>query len=297
MIRKLRLPLFLLSFIFLAVGAPHARSATAPQETVVLFVIDGVRWSEGMGDPQARYCPHLTTELKPLGEFYSNFRNNGFTVTTPGHAALLTGVHANLDNAGKERPHAPTLFERFRKATGGATDTCWVVSHKTKLNVLTHSDAAGFGAPYAAEFRGLKTGGTDELVVTTALRVLEKYPVRLMLIAVAEPDLEGHSKHWQGYLRAIERTDALAAKVWTWLQASPAYRGRTTMYITNDHGRHLQGIKSEWHSHGDDCEGCRHISCLILGPGGTPGRTVTDEHDQRDVFKWMATRLGVPTTP
>jgi len=283
---------FLLFSIALFFGA-----APAQPETVVLFVIDGVRWSEGCGDPQARYSPHLINELKPLGEFYSNFRNNGPTLTTPGHAALLTGVHANLDNSGKERPHVPTIFERFRKVTGAASDTCWVVAHKAKLNVLTYSTDTSFGASYAAQFRGGKDTATDELVVTTALRILERNPVRLMLIAVAEPDLEGHANHWQGYLRAIQRTDALAAKVWTWLQASPQYRGHTTMIITNDHGRHLQGIKSEWRSHGDDCEGCRHICCLILGPAATPGRVVTDEHDQRDVFRWMAARLGVPTAP
>ena len=38
------------------------------------------------------------------------------------------------------------------------------------------------------------------------------------------------------------------------------------MFITNDHGRHLDGKKDGFISHGDCCEGCRRIICLAYGP-------------------------------
>ena len=39
------------------------------------------------------------------------------------------------------------------------------------------------------------------------------------------------------------------------------YKDKTTLIVSNDHGRHIDS-KGGFQNHGDDCAGCRHIEFL-----------------------------------
>ena len=76
------------------------------------------------------------------------------------------------------------------------------------------------------------------------------------------------------------------------LETLPAYHGKTALLITNDHGRHLDGVKDGFVNHEDDCPGCRHIELLAIVPGVPGGQVVTRDLDQVDLAVTIAALLG-----
>jgi arylsulfatase A-like enzyme len=64
------------------------------------------------------------------------------------------------------------------------------------------------------------------------------------------------------------------------------------MFITSDHGRH-DDAHGGFQNHGDDCEGCRHIPFLALGPGIHANYQCSTLHTQQDVCKMVAHILGI----
>jgi predicted AlkP superfamily pyrophosphatase or phosphodiesterase len=281
-----------------AVQAPAAAPAIPAGQNVVVVVIDGVRYADSWGDPSHKNVPNMARELVPKGAFYPAFYNQGVTLTNPGHVALTTGHHQNMSNDGTEIPELPSIFHYYRQHTGAPATDAWIITSKDKLEILARTKsteaAAAFAPAVNCGVKGLGTGYRDD---TTTLRVakqlLTKHQPRLVLINLREPDSEGHAGNWEGYINAIQQSDKRVTEFWKWLQTQPHYKNTTTLFITNDHGRHT-GTGNRFKSHGDSCEGCRRISLLVLGPQVKAGKQPTQSRSQVDVTATIAQLLQVP---
>src|SRR5690242_13446850 len=140
-------------YILLACIVLCTAACTAQNNShVIIVMLDGVRYSESFGAKDT-LMTHIWDDLRPQGAIYTNFRNEGLTLTCPGHAAVLTGEWQNIANDGSQPFPSPTIFELFRKQTGLPEQSCAVVSGKPKLQVLTHSsDSIDYGSRYEAAF-------------------------------------------------------------------------------------------------------------------------------------------------
>jgi phosphopentomutase len=118
--------------------------------------------------------------------------------------------------------------------------------------------------------------------------VKSENPPQLMLINLLAVDVYGHANNWEKYLESIMQSDKYAAQLWQMIQQNPMLKDQTTLMITNDHGRHLDGVRSGFVNHGCRCEGCRHISLLVLGPDTPKGKIVTQEADMLDLSETIA---------
>jgi hypothetical protein len=78
------------------------------------------------------------------------------------------------------------------------------------------------------------------------------------------PDVDhaGHSGVWEDYLAKIREADSLTKALWDTIQTDAVMANKTTMFITNDHGRHT----TNFNGHGDSCFGCRHVMMFAIGP-------------------------------
>jgi arylsulfatase A-like enzyme len=76
------------------------------------------------------------------------------------------------------------------------------------------------------------------------------------------------------------------------------YRNKTTLFITNDHGRHLDGVKNGFVNHGDNCEGCRRIYLVAIGPDFKANTVVKHPYELIDISKTIAHMLNfsIPTS-
>ncbi len=257
---------------------------------VVIIVIDGVRYTESLGAKE-KYMARLWNDLRPRGTIYTNFRNDGLTLTCPGHASILTGNWQKIANDGSEQFSNPTLFELFRKQTGLPEQSCCVISGKSKLHVLTHSADTMLGMKYKANFV-VNASGKNIDTYNALISEMKKSHPRAVIVNFAETDKFGHDNKWDEYLRAIKEVDSLVWLLWQHIQSDSVYKDSTTLLVTNDHGRHDEqhgGFKS----HGDACESCRHIMLAAVGPEFKPGTVVSETASQVDIAPTAAQILNI----
>jgi hypothetical protein len=266
---------------------------------VVILVLDGPRQSEMWGDPTRANIPHLK-ELAPSGTLLPGFQNAHHTYTMAGHTAILTGAYQEYLNVSTvQHPDHAGIFQHFLQASGLDRKQAWIVSSKDTLALLGDTeDAAWRGqekyqpSVWCGKNGGAEGNGEDEATVAKAEEILLRDRPRLMLISLKQPDSAAHGRVWEDYLAALKTSDAYAAEIWNALQADPVYAGRTDLFITHDHGRHLDGIMDGFISHGDDCAGCRHVALLALGPDIKAGVEIASGGELIDVAPTVAELLG-----
>ena len=258
---------------------------------VIIVVIDGVRYTETFGDSTHQWIPRIWTDLRPLGAIYTAYSNAGLTETNPGHANIVTGTWQGITNDGLTRPHTPTLFEYSRKSLGTSADENFVVLGKTKLNILAYSDHPEYGPSYKASVAGTPLQNNDQLAADTLKRVLRTNHPTLTVLNLPNPDSVAHGGSWDGYLTSVRNADSLTYDIWNTVQNDSVMKGKTTMFVTNDHGRHT----TSFINHGDGCEGCRHLMLLAIGPDTPPGVIDSMPQMQVDIAPTIGVLLGFAT--
>lgn len=261
-------------------------------ENIVVIVVDGPRFSETWGDSTHQYIPHMANDLAKEGVIFTNFKNNGPTYTAAGHTALLTGNYQEINNTGGEKPLYPNYLNYWLKATNSPANKAWILASKDKIEILGDSQDSLWEGQYLPRFdcgnSGLGSGyRPDSITVQHILDTMEMYHPNLVFVNFREPDYSGHLGNWENYLAAIVATDAAYFKIWNYIQSSSHYKGKTTLFITNDHGRHLDE-NGGFTSHGDNCEGCRHINLFATGPDFKRNLIVEQEVEQIDLTATIA---------
>jgi predicted AlkP superfamily pyrophosphatase or phosphodiesterase len=274
----------------------HPTDRKYTTENIIILVIDGPRMSETFGDSTYKYIPNLANVLAPQGVLLKNFRNNGPTYTNAGHSAITTGVYQRINNSGLELPKNPSIFQYFLKEKGLSKESAWIIASKGKLNILANTKNKKWRDQFIpSAFCGINGSGlgytADEKNFSDALRILGQYHPKLTLINLLEVDVNGHANLWEGYLKAIQRTDQKALELWNFIENDSIYKGKTTLFITNDHGRHSKGHKDGFVSHGDNCEGCRSIHLIALGPDFKKNSILPNRYEQIDISKTIAEML------
>ena len=288
---------FCLVGLWLAVGAGGCASpadAVAPATpcppgpSVVIVVVDGARYEETLGDPTLALIPRIGRELAPAGTTAPNFVNAGLTETLPGHAAILTGTWQPISNLGTERPTRPTLFEYQRAASGLPAHCVVLVGGKAKLAALTHSTHPDYGAGVGA--LADVADRTDQATWAALRARLDADHPRLVLLSLSEVDRAGHTGDVAAYREAIQNADRIVAAVWAYLRGSDAYRFRSALIVTNDHGRSATDLRV----HAGD-EHSRLIMLVAAGTGVPAGVMLAGEHTQLEVAPTVGVLLGIAT--
>lgn len=266
--------IFIFLLLFLMLGKAQAETPNTKQyktENVLVLIMDGPRYTETWGDPTHQYIPNMANNMASQGVIYDNFRNNGPTYTNAGHTAIATGIYQRIDNGGREYPKNPSIFQYWLKSSGKAKKSAYVVASKDKLAILTNCKNRKWRGQYRpfsdCGINGFQTGyRQDDVTYKRTIEILEEDKPNLMLVNFRNPDSWGHAGNWENYLSSMKKTDEFIYRIFTYIQNSPHYKGKTTIFVTNDHGRHLDGHKDGFISHGDRCEGCRKINCFAYGP-------------------------------
>jgi arylsulfatase A-like enzyme len=241
----------------------------------------------------------LAKNLAKEGVIYSNFYNYGSTYTNPGHTAITTGNYQKLNNSGKELPQNPSVFQHWLKSTGNDSSKAFIITSKDKLEVLANcKDSVWTGTFMPSTNCGVGGAGLgsgyrkDSLTFENVKSVLANEKPNLLLINFKEPDGAGHRKNWSAYLDGIRNADEYVFQLWNIIQSNSAYADKTTLFVTNDHGRHLDGHKDSFVSHGDSCSGCQHINLFAIGPDFKKGLVIDINREQIDISATTAKLLG-----
>ena len=240
--------------------------ASSNSENVLIVIIDGARYSETLGDTTRSYTPRMW-ELAANGSYISHFYNDSMTYTSRAIPALWCGTWTEVRDtlySGSQTQYAikPTIFEYIRKQKNLPPKQFYYVLKELNSLWLPSFDS-DYGPEYWPTYHSV--GSTDNDVAAEAFRVMDYYHPQYMWIYLSDVDGAGHSGNWQNYLSAIRNADNIIGDLWDKVQSDTFYADKTTMFITNDHGRH-DDEHGGFSGHGDACDGCRHIQFLAIGP-------------------------------
>ncbi len=264
----------------------------------IILVLDGPRWSETWGDTTHQLIPNQANILKKEGTFFTNFRNNGVTLTNSGHSALCTGTYQRLSNIGKQLPKNPSIFQYYLKQKNQDKRKAWILTSKGKLQMLANTKNKKWWNTYMpSTYSGLNGSGTgypgDRMMYPIFRDIILEYKPEIAIINLLDIDAWAHQGNWERYTNAIKELDVYTHDLWKTIQSDPELKDKTAIYITNDHGRHLDGKKNGFESHGCSCEGCRHISLLAIGPDFEKGKIVDAEYEMIDIPATIAHIMSI----
>lgn len=277
-------------------------TTTYKTQNVIVVVVDGARYTETWGEPNHQFIPHRSAMLSE-GVFCNQFYNNGTTSTVPGHAAMCTGLYENLNNGGAEYPTRPSIFQYWLKTFNRPKSEAWVITTKDKLEVLSDCKDINWKGTFCPTtdcgVNGLGSGyREDSTTFKNLTTIVSTNHVRLAIVNFKQPDAAGHANDSMAYLQGIIDTDNYIYKLWLQIQSDNFYKDRTTLIVTNDHGRHTAGYLDGFVSHGDGCNGCRHVEFFAMGPDFKQGYVSTTPYEQTDIASTIAELMGfsMPTS-
>jgi len=262
---------------------------------VILVIIDGARYSETLGDTLGRYVPRMR-KLAQQGVVVDTMVNDDITVTKRAIPAIWCGSWSiphdtTVNGLSNQFATVPTVWEYFRKARGvDSTHALYIMKWLTTPWI--QSFFPQYGPAYWPWY--VLEGSTDLEVWQNAKTKLQTYHPELAVIYLPDVD-SSPSKGWSAYTQAIVTADSIVGMLWDYVQSDPVYQSKTTLLVTNDHGRHLDGVQNGFLSHGDGCWGCRHIMFLGVGAGVPKGVRTSTRRTISDITPTIGSLLGFPT--
>ncbi|MEZ5195649.1 MAG: alkaline phosphatase family protein [Bacteroidales bacterium] len=244
-------------------------------DKTMIIIIDGARYSETFGDPEHTHIPNMYS-ISQEGSIIDNFYNDGITYTSRAIPALWCGTWTEVRDTvynGNSTNHAvkPTLFEYYRQQKNLPSSECYYVLKYIESLWLPSFDD-GYGPEYWPEFHSV--GENDNDVANHVQFVMDNVKPHFIWVYLADVDHAGHSSNWNEYIHTIQNADSIVGVLWDKVQADPFYANTTNLFVTNDHGRH-DNQHGGFTGHGCNCEGCRHIQFLAVGPDIKSGNIST----------------------
>jgi hypothetical protein len=203
----------------------------------------------------------------------------------PGYAEILLGEAHDAEIKSNDPLRNPfvTILEEVRTRlklpkTGVAAFTSWnvfdaIVEH-TDGSVTVNAGFEPFASPDPSiqQLSRLQTETVtpwnsvrhDIYTFRFAMDHLRRARPRLLYLALGETDDWAHDGRYDRVLESYARTDAYLRELWTWIQSTPEYRGRTSILITTDHGRGR--TTQDWRDHGAKVEGAQDVWIALVSP-------------------------------
>jgi hypothetical protein len=230
------------------------------------------------------------------GALVEPFLCDGVTVTRRAIPALWCGsweppeIFRDPDCGGEENQRAaiPTVFEYYRRHLDRPAKDCVYI-----LGPVSCTWKPSVHPDYGPRFwpRTITEANRDRERWDLAREILVRDRPGFLLLYLSDVDRAGDDGDWEGYTAAIREADAIVGELWGFLQGHSHYAGRTTLIVTNDHGRHTE----DFSGHGDGCAGCRTIQLLMIGPDTPPGLLSRRPRTIPDVAPTLGALLGFPT--
>jgi hypothetical protein len=132
----------------------------------------------------------------------------------------------------------------------------------------------------------------DELTFFMTREVMRKFSPRVLVVALSDVEA-AHFGSYAMHLSGIKTADRLAWQLWQEAEASPEYRGRTTMVILPEFGRDPDGSSTNgFFNHRANDDSTRDTWMMALGAGIDKPQVIERPIRHVDVCPTLAGLLG-----
>jgi len=255
--------------------------------------IEGVKsrfWDSSSVARREKLFPFLWHIVARQGQLYGNRNKNSFVDVSnpyhfsyPGYNEIFTGypdtaVASNDKIVNKNSNVLTYLNKQIGYQNKVAVFSTWdafpYILNKWESHIYVNADAdsianSGTENHILNDIQRLSSKPLDvRLDVLTYIAAREYVKVntpKVLCIGFDETDDYAHKGDYEQYLKSANAIDGMIADLWHCLQSMPAYRGKTTLLITCDHGRGDKD-KANWTDHGDEIPESSQIWIAALGP-------------------------------
>jgi hypothetical protein len=248
--------------------------------------------------PEARrkqLMPFLWSKIAAEGQIHGN-RNlgsqvnvaNGMWFSYPGYNEMFTGKPDDariFTNAKLPNPN-PNVLEYINKQRGFRNKVAAFTSWDAFPAILNEKRSgfpvsSGTENQRGASFEKAKTqfehlsreqptywgeaGWLDFFTWSQAFDHIRSQHPRVAYLGLGDTDEFAHEGHYDLYLDAAHQADLWLAELWQFIQKDKKYQGKSTLFITTDHGRGDK-VKKQWRDHSAKVEGADAIWFAAIGP-------------------------------
>ncbi|MEN0055979.1 MAG: alkaline phosphatase family protein [Mucilaginibacter sp.] len=251
-------------------------------------------WTDAANDRRKMLLPFFWSTIVEHGQLYGN-RDigskdevaNPYHFSYPGYNEIFTGfpdprMNTNeaitnpnmnvLEFLNKQKGFtgkvaAFSSWERFTQILN--TQRSGIVNNSgyMKLNTPGMNDRLTFLNEIQNEgphFLGDSTR-IDYLTFEFAKTYMKQYKPRALYVAFDEPDDMAHGGNYKFYLDRIRQEDDYIKQLWDFVQTDPAYKNKTTLIVTCDHGRGEVPLLT-WRNHGKETPNSEQTWFAVIGP-------------------------------
>ena len=221
-------------------------------------------WREQRTERRERLFPFLWSVIASQGVLIGDRTqeshmevSNPWWFSYPGYNEILTGRADRAIDSNDKNWNPNVTFLEILNATEGFQDRVMAFGSWDVFPYIINTQRSGLpvnagftlATPAASEEarrlnalsaeapRLWPTVRVDFLTHGYAMEALERLHPRVTYIAYGETDDFAHDGNYDRYIDAAHRSDLMLSKLWSWLQANPFYRDRTTLIVSTDHGR------------------------------------------------------------
>jgi hypothetical protein len=250
-------------------------------------------WRKSAEERRLALMPFFWGTLAPLGVILGNAEHgsrvkvrNAIKWSSPGYIEIMTGAARPdvVDNTLVRYPYrtiaeyivSELKLEKSQIAQFGSWDGF-------KLAASSRDDAFVMNGAYEAlppdlstpdmdtlvalrrDIQGLwEESSNDVLTFRLAQSYLARHKPRFLWLGLSQSDDWAHAARYDRLLDYLHLADRLLSELWTALQADDAYRDKTTLIITTDHGRGR--APDDWMEHDETIPGSEDIWIAVIGP-------------------------------
>ena len=252
-------------------------------------------WRATAEERRAVLMPFMWTTIAAKGQIFGdpakNSRvhlTNGLWFSYPGYNEMLAGLADPRIGSNDKVPNPNvTVLEwlngrpgfKGRVAAFGSWDVLPSILNTTRSGIPVGSGFTPVPAPRTERERAINElatdlpaywsyGPFDAPIVYAALEALRTSRPRVLYVMLGEGDEWAHAGRYDLYLDATFRADRFIQRIWDTLQSLPAYKDRTTLLVTTDHGR--GATVSDWNDHGRKVPAAEQTWMAAVGPPVAP---------------------------
>jgi hypothetical protein len=279
-------------------------------------------WRDNLSERRKALMPFFWNTIAAKGQLYGN-RNAGCKVNVtnnqwfsyPGYNEILTGRADNERIHSNDKLYNPNTnvleFINSQQAFKGkvAAFTSWdvfpyIINDKRNNIFVSAGLMPATGDKLSSVEQTLNKlmnnipnplGDVrlDAFTFYYGLEYMKKSKPRVMYFAFDETDDFAHAGEYAAYLNAAHYTDKFIGELWNYIQSDPAYKDKTTLILTCDHGRGPG--QEDWKHHGQKIAEADQIWMAVVGPDTPSVGEVKGERQfyQNQVARTMAALLGL----